>query len=502
MIALMRTQLRFLQLLLLTCMVVILTIETQGKVADKKPNFIVILTDDQGYNDLSCYGATDVATPQIDQMAKEGVRCTSFYVSPVCSPTRASLMTGCYPQRVGIGGVMFPRNNHGLHPDELTLPELLQEQGYKTALIGKWHLGNQDKFLPLNHGFDYWYGTPASNSQPFDATIKTFAEDCVYRDGYTVETVKDNKEAKCPLMRNDEVIEVPADQTQFTKRYTEETIQFITENKDQPFLIYLAHNMPHIPLHASESFVGTSQRGLYGDVVEELDWGIGEVLRALKDQGLDENTMVILTSDNGPKIEAGGSASPLREGKGSSYEGGVRVPCIIRWPGTIPGNRLIDAPLTIMDILPTLVTLAGGTVPTDRVIDGHDIFPVLTGAKANSPHEAIYYTKGRSVKGIRVRDWKLYTDTISEPLSKPVVELSKEEKALPRDERKALIKERSRSFKSKKVQITELYNLREDFGEQQNRIEQHPEMAQRLQEMMKAFTEELRSNQRPAGVAE
>lgn len=243
-----------------------------GATTSARPNFVLILTDDLGYGDVGCYGADDVATPHVDRMAEEGTRCTSFYVSPVCSPTRASLMTGCISQRVGIGGVLFPRNNHGLNPDEVTLPELLKEQGYATAIIGKWHLGNQDMFQPLKHGFDTWYGTPSSNSQGYYPAIKQYAEDGVWREGYTRESILKLPEAKCPLIRDNVVIEVPADQTQFTQRYTQEAIKFITEHKDQPFFLYLPHNMPHLPLHASEAFVGTSKRGIYGDAIQELDW--------------------------------------------------------------------------------------------------------------------------------------------------------------------------------------------------------------------------------------
>ena len=287
--------------------------------AAEKPNFIVILTDDLGYGDFGCYGAKDIATPQIDRMAREGVKLTSFYAAPVCSPTRAALMTGCVAQRVGIGGVLFPRNTVGLNLEEKTLPELLKAQGYATALIGKWHLGFQHSQTPTHYGFDHWYGTLASHSSPLapDEQTHAFAKDCVFREGHTPESVK-RSTVDAPLLRNNEIIEVPANPTQFTQRYTREAIRFITEHKEKPFFLYLAHNMPHIPLAASEAFRGKSRRGLYGDVIQELDWGVGEVLRALKELGLDENTLVILTSDNGPKLEAGGSAGVLRGGKGSS----------------------------------------------------------------------------------------------------------------------------------------------------------------------------------------
>lgn len=441
----------------------------------ERPNFIVILTDDLGYGDVGCYGADDVATPHIDRMAKEGSKFTSFYVSAVCSPTRASLMTGCIPQRVGIGGVLFPRNNMGLNPDEKTLPELLKAKGYATALIGKWHLGNADVFQPFNHGFDYWYGTPSSNSQPYYPTIKKYATDCVWREGYSRDTILKMQRAKCPLVRNNVVIEVPADQSLFTQRYTTETIRFITEHKDRPFFIYLAHNMPHLPLHASGAFVGKSKRGIYGDAIQELDWSTGQILKALKEHGLDENTLVIFTSDNGPNLGKHGRAAPLRGGKGATYEGGVRVPFVARWPGKVPAGRATDEPVAVMDLLPTLVKLAGGTVPSDRVIDGKDIWPLLSGAEdASSPHEAIYYLRGRSLNAIRVGDWKY---------------------------RHAQDKAGKDGSKKKELK-TQLFNLREDIGEQNNVIDEHPEMAARLKKQMDTFYAEFRDNLRSPGVAE
>ena len=471
--------------------------------ATQQPNFIVILADDLGYGDLGCYGAQDVGTPHLDRMATEGTKFTSFYVSPVCSPTRASLMTGCIAQRVGIGGVLFPRNNHGLNPDERTLPELLKEQGYATAIIGKWHLGNQDMFQPLNHGFDHWYGTPASNSQNFDPTLKQYAPNCTWREGYTRENILKLKAAPCPLVRDNVVIEVPADQAQFTQRYTRETIRFITEHKDVPFFLYLPHNMPHIPLHASADFVGKSQRGIYGDTIQELDWSTGEILRALKELGIDRNTLVIFISDNGPNIATGGNAGPLKGGKGSTLEGGVRVPFVARWPGTIPAETWSDEAITIMDLLPTLTQLAGGDVPNDRVIDGKDIWPLLAGKPdAKSPHEAIYYLRGRGVQGIRVGDWKYLVDDASENEDpKLEVELTAEEQKLPRRERNALIKERSKAASRKPGPSPALYHLGEDLGEQNNLIAKQPEVVARLTKQMDVFHNELRKNTRFAGVA-
>jgi arylsulfatase A-like enzyme len=451
---------------------------------ERKPNVIVILADDLGYGDLSCYGAEDIATPNIDRMATEGAKFSSFYVSPVCSPTRAALMTGSHSTRVGIGGVIFPRNNHGLNPSEITLPELLKDRGYATAIIGKWHLGNQDIFQPPNHGFDYWYGTPSSNSQFFYPTIKKYAADCVFREGYTREGVLKRETAACPLIRDNVVIEVPADQTQFTQRYTRETIRFITQNKDKPFFVYLAHNMPHIPLHASERYVGSSRRGIYGDTIQELDWSTGKILQSVKELGLDKNTLVIFTSDNGPNTGKGGSAGPLKGGKGSTLEGGVRVPFVARWPGNIPVGIESDEAITGMDLLPTLTILAGGDVPDDRVIDGKDIWPLLAGKPdAKSPHEAIYYLRGRGVQGIRVGDWKYRKATDKAPK----VKKSKRQPAS--------------DPKSKKVNVETLYNLRGDIGEQTNLLDEHPEIAQRLKRQLATFETELKKNLRPPGVA-
>ncbi|MHB8898876.1 MAG: sulfatase family protein [Thermoguttaceae bacterium] len=435
-------------------------------------------------------------------MAKEGVKLTNFYVAPVCSPTRASLMTGCIAQRVGIGGVLFPRNNHGLNPDERTLPELLKEQGYATAIIGKWHLGNQDMFQPLNHGFDSWFGTPSSNSQGFDPTIKKYAEDCVWREGFTRENILTLKEAPCPLIRDNVVIEVPADQTQFTQRYTREAVRFITEHKDKPFFLYMPHNMVHIPLHASEAFAGKGKLGIYGDAIQELDWSTGEILKTLKALGLDANTLVIFTSDNGPHLGQGASAGPLRGEKGSTFEGGVRVPCVMRWPGKIPADRVTYKPAAMMDLLPTLVTLAGGTVPSDRVIDGKDIWPVIAGADgATSPHKAIYYLRGRSVAGVRMGDWKYLVTSDKENSHDFEIELSEEEKKLPRKQRNALIKERTKAAQVEQGDVEMLFNLREDIGEQSNLSAKHPDIVARLKKQVEDFSGEFRKTTRPAGIA-
>jgi arylsulfatase A-like enzyme len=472
------------KLALILCALCVLCSVSGAAEVSQNPNVIVILADDLGYGDLGCYGAKDIATPHIDRMAREGAKFTSFYAAPVCTPTRASLMTGCIAQRVGIGGVMFPRNTHGLNPEEITLPDLLKGQGYATALIGKWHLGNQEMFQPLNHGFDTWYGTPSSNSQGFDPAIKQFAADCVFREGYTRESILKLPEAQCPLLRDNVVIEVPADPSLFTQRYTSETIRFITQNKDKPFFIYLAHNMPHLPLHASEKFVGSSTRGIYGDAIQELDWSTGEILRSLKEQGLGKNTLVIFTSDNGPNTSTGGSSGPLSGEKGSTLEGGVRVPFVACWPGAIRAGTESNEAVTVMDLLPTLTELAGGKVPSDRVIDGKDIWPLLAGEPdAKSPHEAIFYMRGRSMDGIRVGDWKYRIAS-----DKPTKESASKRQP---DKRR----------NSNHSDVETLHNLRDDPGEQNNLSEKHPEIVARLKREKEAFHKKLRQTTRPAGVA-
>ena len=482
-------------LILCLCVSVIIPI-TNTIAGTNKPNFIIILTDDLGYGDFSCYGATDIATPNIDKMAKEGVKLNSFYVSPVCSPSRASIMTGCYPNRVGITGVLFERNNHGLSPKEITVAELLKEQGYSTAIIGKWHLGFLPHQSPTKQGFDYWYGTVTSNNAVFNPKNRKFAANCVYREGLTAASIMNETKVRCELTENDEIIEAPANQPLFTKRYTEKTIKYIKEHKKDPFFIYLAHNMPHIPIYASENFIGTSKRGEYGDAVQELDWGIGEIFKALKEEGLDKNTFVLLTSDNGPSIPHGGKAGLLRGGKGSTFEGGTRVPCIVRWPGKIPANTVCDYQTTIMDILPTLTKLSGGSLPQDRTIDGKDIWPLLTDVgNKDAAHEAVYYFRGSQLKGIREGDWKY--EIIHEKDMLTDYKLPKEdEEGLSNGEKKELIKKRIKEIMGDQKKQEALYHLRDDIGESNNIINDNPQIAKELQEKMRAFNEEIKKNAR------
>jgi arylsulfatase A-like enzyme len=356
------------------------------------PNIVLIYADDLGYGDLGCFGASKIRTPNLDRMAAEGVRFTSFYVAQaVCSASRAALLTGRYSNRVGILGALGPTAKNGLGPREKTLAELLKARGYATAIFGKWHLGHLPQHLPTRHGFDEYYGLPYSNDMwPKHPTAK-FPD--------------------LPLIEGEKVIALNPDQTQLTEQYTRHAVSFIERNKDRPFFLYVPHSMPHVPLHASEPFRGKSAQGLYGDVIEELDASVGRILETLKRLGLDEKTLVIFTSDNGPWLSYGnhaGSAGRLREGKGTTWEGGVREPFIARWPGQIPAGKTQTEPAMTIDLLPTMVKLAGAGLP-ELPIDGKDIWPLLScQAGARSPQEAYYFYWGNHLQAVRSGRWKLY----------------------------------------------------------------------------------------------
>lgn len=366
---------------------------------NSSPNVIIIFTDDLGYGDLSCYGHPTIRTPQLDKMADEGMRFTQFYVAAsVCTPSRAGLLTGRYPVRTGLvqgimkGRVLFPNNDNGLPHEEVTIAEILKQRDYTTKAVGKWHLGHLPEYLPMAQGFDEYYGIPYSNDMDY-------VPDQDGKPGYW----------NVPLMRNEEIIERPANQHTLTKRYTEEAVKFIRENKDRPFFLYLAHSMPHIPLFASKDFEGISKRGLYGDVLEEIDRSAGEVIKILKKLGLDDNTLVIFTSDNGPWLvqkEDGGSAGLLREGKGTSWEGGHRVPMIAWWPGHIPEGEINENVATSLDLLPTIAGLADVALP-DNTIDGENIMPLLESTGV-STHEPFMFYRGDRVFAVRMGKWKAH----------------------------------------------------------------------------------------------
>lgn len=370
-----------------------------------KPNFVVIFVDDMGYGDLGCYGHPTIKTPNIDKMATEGQRWTNFYVAAnVCSPSRAALLTGRLPVRNGMDTqkrrVFFPDSDGGLPQSEITIAKMLKEADYQTACVGKWHLGHLEQYLPTSHGFDYYFGIPYSNDM--DPTTDLGH----YRACLDPEIEYFN----VPLMRNTEIIERPANQHTITKRYTEEAVNFISGNKDKPFFLYLAHSMPHVPLFASEDFLGKSERGLYGDVIEELDWSVGQILSTLKQEGLDKNTFVVFTSDNGPWVvldHHGGSAGLLYGAKATSYEGGMRVPGIFWWPGRIKPAVIHDKLGSTLDLLPTIAKLAGLSLPDDRTFDGYDISSVLLEEQGNPRDEMLFY-HGLEVFAARKGDYKLY----------------------------------------------------------------------------------------------
>jgi arylsulfatase A len=390
----------------------------------EKPNVVIIFTDDQGYQDVGCYGSPDIRTPYLDQLAKEGMRFTDFYVvASVCSPSRAGLLTGRYPVRMGLAkSVLFPHSgDHGLPPKEQTLAELMKMAGYRTACVGKWHLGHQKKYLPTAHGFDSFYGIPFSNDMWMAPELEV-AQELLLREGVTSEQLVELRELSShkwdatnkpyhnwvPLMRDTQMIEFPADQSTLTKRLTDEAIRFIETSGEEPFFLYLAHPMPHIPLYVSEAYAGRSKAGLYGDVIEELDASTGQVLAALERMGVAENTLVIFTSDNGPWLKfgaQGGRAHPLKGGKGSVFEGGVRVPCVVRWPDRIKPAQTCTAVASTLDIFPFVADLLDRE--PEQELDGISLAPLVLGERDHLHESWIYYGFDGKAAAIRMGNWKL-----------------------------------------------------------------------------------------------
>lgn len=368
-----------------------------GLAAERLPNFVIVYIDDMGYADIGPFGAQGYSTPNLDRMAAEGRVFTDFYVAQaVCSASRAALMTGCYNIRVGIQGALAHQANHGIHSNEMTFAEVVKQKGYATAIYGKWHLGHHPKFLPVNHGFDEYLGLPYSNDMwPFHPEVGGNFPDL-------------------PLIEGTRVVDAQVtapDQEQLTTRYTERAVAFIEKNKDRPFLVYLPHAMVHVPLHVSDKFRGKTERGLFGDVVMELDWSVGQILDSLRKHGLERDTMVVFTSDNGPWLSYGdhaGSAAPHREGKGTMFDGGCRVPCVMWWPGKIPAGTKCSTPAMTIDLLPTIAHLTGAKLP-DHPIDGRNIWPLIAGEPgAASPHEAYYFYWGNELHAVRMGRWKLH----------------------------------------------------------------------------------------------
>ena len=439
-----------------------------------KPNFVIIFTDDQGYGDLGCFGSQTIKTPVIDKMASEGAKLTSFYVAaPVCTPSRAALMTGSYPKRVDMAygsnfAVLLAADSKGLNPAERTIAEVLKDAGYSTGIFGKWHLGDQPDFLPTRQGFDEFFGIPYSHDiHPFHPR----------QDHYNFPPL--------PLLEGEEVIEMEPDADYLTQRITERAVKFIEKNKGKPFFLYVPHPLPHHPLHVSPEFMEmvpdslkamlsgenesidyTVRGGLYPHGISEIDWSVGQIMKTLKKLGLSENTLVVFTSDNGPDAGYGrkglGSAGPLKGRKGTTFEGGMREPTVMYWPGVIPAGVSNDELMTTMDLLPTFAKLAGASLPVDKVLDGKDIFSTLLG-KRKSPHKAFFYHRTNNLQAVRMGKWKLHVSK-----NKPEA----------------------------------LYDLSKDIGESENVMEGNPKVVEKLLKEISRFEKELNQNSRPAAFVE
>jgi arylsulfatase A len=429
--------------------------------AKRPPNIVVVFMDDMGYADIGPFGATGYKTPHLDQMAKEGRVFTDFYVTQaVCSASRAGLLTGCYNVRVGILGALGPTAKHGINSDEVTLAEICKQKGYATACYGKWHLGHHEKFLPMQHGFDDYFGLPYSNDMwPYHPTARSFPD--------------------LPLISKNKVINpkvTPKDQEQLTTQYTEHAVSFIAANKDRPFFLYVPHSMVHVPLYVSEKFKGKSERGLFGDVMMEVDWSVGEILGAIRKHKLNDNTLVIFTSDNGPWLSYGdhaGSAAPLREGKGTMFDGGCREPTVMWWPGKVRADSKCSEPAMTIDILPTVAKLIGAKLP-DHKIDGKNIWPLIAGEDgAKSPQEAYYFYYGRQLQAARWGQWKLhfphpYRTMAGKPGGKDGI---------------------PNRYSQAKIGLA-LYDLTADVGEQNDVAEKHPDVVKHIQ----ALAEKMRAD--------
>ena len=449
--------------------------------AAELPNVIFIVADDMGYADLGTQGARGFKTPHLDRMAAEGTRFTQFYVAQaVCTASRAALLTGCYPNRLGMQGAYNHTSRDGLADEEWLLPEMFKDRGYATSGMGKWHLGTRLKFHPLRHGFDEWLGIPYSNDNTkFHPSLAAEMPPLPFYDG-------------------EKVIELDPDQSQFTRRFTERAVQFIEQNASRPFFLYMPHVMPHVPLFASDKFKGRSGAGLYGDVMEELDWSVGKVLDTLKRLDLDQRTLVIFISDNGPFLSYGehaGSATPLREGKLTTFEGGVRVPCLVRWPGTVPADRVCADSFMGIDWLPTLTELVGGKAPT-QIIDGLSAKPLLLGeAGAKSPHNALFFYSGTALQAVRSGPWKLhfphpYITVAAEPGTggKP----SSFGKLAPTSITQSGVEgiATRHGYRIEQLELS-LFNLDTDIGEQHNVAASNPDVVIRLRAVAESIRKDL-----------
>jgi len=444
-----------------------------------RPNIVLIVADDMGYADSGCYGAKDIRTPNLDRLAREGTRYTNFCVAqPVCTASRAALLSGCYPNRIGLAGALNHTSTIGINAEEQLLPELLKAKGYATAHYGKWHLGTRPVFFPTRNGFDEWAGLPYSNDNgPLHPTVRGIPG--------------------LPLYANDKVIATDPDQAQFTKFFTEKAVSFIQANKDRPFFLYVPHVMPHVPIFASDRFKGKSGRGLYGDVVEELDWGVGEILTTLKDAGVENNTLVMFLSDNGPFLSYGshaGSSIPLREGKLTTFEGGVRVPFLARWPGKVPAGRVSDEFFTGVDLLPTLVHLTGASLPKAK-IDGLNLVPLLLGENNAKGRTTFAYFSGSELHAVRSGNWKLHfphdylvVNGIPGKDGKPANYEHMKPNAIEESGIRGIASRHG--YIVQKLDLS-LFDLASDIGETKNVAADHPEVVKQLTELAQEFRRDL-----------
>ena len=454
-----------------------------GENSNRKPNFVIIFTDDQGYGDLGCFGSKRIKTPHIDRMAEEGCRFTSFMVgSSVCSPSRAALLTGCYPKRVGLHkGVLFPDSTIGLNPDEYTIADHLKSQSYATACFGKWHLGHHKETLPQQNGFDDYYGIPYSNDmdhpdeskeKPKGGKILWSKPDQLWQDQESA-----TNDWNTPLVNGDDIIEVPTDQRTVTRRYTDKAVDFIKKNRNSPFFIYLPHSMPHVPLYVPEDSYDPNPTNAYTCVIEHIDDEVGRLLDTLRELKLDKSTYVIFTSDNGPWTYLGhhaGSSGPLKGCKGETYEGGMRVPCVMWAPGRIPAGTECDQLVTALDLLPTIATLTGSKLPGNRKIDGVDIARLLKDPTSKSPREEfLYYNKRGGLEGLRQGMWKLRR-------------------------RKYRLKRGQPKLENPPEYVFTLHDLSEDLGEQNDLADETPELVKKLNQRMEQLDAEITKNARAA----
>ncbi len=442
----------------------------------RPPNIVIIFMDDMGYADIGPFGQEAAATPNLDRLAREGRRFTSFYASqPVCSASRASLMTGCYNVRVGILGALGPRATHGIHADEVTLAEICRQKGYATACFGKWHLGHHPKFLPTEHGFDEYFGLPYSNDMwPYHPEVDHLPMDKRFEHWPHLPLMEGTAGAGTRIV-NPQLTD--KEQNMLTTWYTERAVSFIDRNRDRPFLLYVPHSMVHVPLHVSDKFAGKSKNGLFADVIMEIDWSVGEIVAAIRKNGLDRNTMLIFTSDNGPWLSYGthaGSAGPLREGKGTTFDGGVREPTIMWWPGRIPAGTVCSTPAMTIDILPTVAHLLGAALP-DHKLDGRNIWPLIEGAPgATSPQEAYFFYADGALQAVRMGRWKLHVPHVYRTLGGG----------------KGGTDGRPARYQQARIDLA-LFDLESDPGETQDVKDKHPDVVATIEKLADGMRADL-----------